>query len=442
MKCIALKSLPRETLTSYKMRTFKFHFVKSVLRCLSALSLLIAAQFWTTEAIAQSRLVDAILQASETDPGVNALRQKAAVASIEIEAVKDGRLPQFSLSAETNTTSVDGPAIVLIVPQILFDWGKINAAIQSASQDRVLAVAALKTGMEQLNLDVAKFFIDIELLDQKLQRTREYLAFAQRIASSAEDRALAGSGDNGEYARTRLEVIRTEEQINQLTAERALALQQLAFLTGRDVSQVGIAPRLNFEKRYSNPKELQAAVRFAPEYIEAQAEVAKSEAQIEIAKASRKPSIQLQAQVRSDIDRRQTKSSVGLSTGVELGMANMRGRQLEAARLSAEASKSNLQGVARNLTNSAQSSIQRLRTLQESQIAQARQLGDAEQVLQNYEQQFIAGQRQLVDLLTTGRDQYDAQIDSIETYGDLKRAEYQAAYELGVLGTLVAELSK
>lgn len=393
-------------------------------------------------ASAQTRLVDAILLASENDPGMNALRQKVARSSVEIEAVKDGRLPQISLGAETATTSVDGPAITLNVSQLLYDWGKIKASIESASQDRVAAVAAMKTGVERLNLDVANFYVDVELLDQKIARSMEYLAFAQRIATSAEDRALAGSGDNGEYARTRLEVIRTEEQINQLTAERDLALQQLVFLTGRDVKKIAVAPMLGFAKRYRDPKELQAAVRFSPDYIKAQAEVAKSDAEIDVARASRKPSIKLQAQVRSDIDRRNTKSSVGISTGVELGMSAMRGRQLEAARLDAEASKANLAGVSRNITNSAQSAIQQLRTLEASQLAQSRQLADADQVLQNYEQQFVAGQRQLVDLLTTGRDQYDAQIDSIETYGDLKRLDYEAAYDLGVLGTLIVENSK
>lgn len=393
-------------------------------------------------ASAQTRLVDAILLASESDPGLNALRQNVARSSVEIEVVKDGRLPQISLSAETATTSVDGPAITLNVSQLLYDWGKIKASIESASQDRVAAVAAMKTGVERLNLDVANFYVDVELLDQKIARSMEYLAFAQRIATSAEDRALAGSGDNGEYSRTRLEVIRTEEQINQLTAERDLALQQLAFLTGRDVKKISVAPMLGFAKRYREPKELQAAVRFSPEYIKAQAEVAKSDAEIDVARASRKPSIKLQAQVRSDIDRRNTKSSVGISTGVELGMSAMRGRQLEVARLDAEASKANLAGISRNITNSAQSAIQQLRTLEASQLAQSRQLADADQVLQNYEQQFVAGQRQLVDLLTTGRDQYDAQIDSIETYGDLKRLDYEAAYDLGVLGTLIVENSK
>lgn len=403
---------------------------------------LLVLLMWGNIASAQTRLVDAVLQASEIDPGVNALRQKVARASVEIESVKDGRLPQFSLSADTATTSVDGPAITLSVSQLLYDWGKIEASIRSASQDRIAAIAAMKTGLEQLNLDVAKFYIDVELLDQKLAHTAQYLTFAQRIATSAEDRALAGSGDNGEYARTRLEVIRTEERINQLTAERDLAMQQLSFLTGRSVKKISTAPMLNFAKRYRKGGELQAAVRFAPDYISAQAEVEKSEAEIDIARASRKPSIQLQAQLRSDIDRRDTRSSVGISTGVELGMGNLRGRQLEAARLSAEASKANLAGVSRNLSNAAQSAIQRITTLEASQIAQSRQLADADQVLQNYEQQFVAGQRQLVDLLTTGRDQYDAQIDSIETYGDLKRTEYEAAYDLGVLGTLIVENSK
>ena len=44
---------------------------------------------------------------------------------------------------------------------------------------------------------------------------------------------------------------------------------------------------------------------------------------------------------------------------------------------------------------------------------------------------------ELVDLLSTGRDHYDAQISAIDTYNTLKQTEYQAAQSIGVLGSLV-----
>ncbi|MCK5500478.1 MAG: hypothetical protein KAI82_04400, partial [Tritonibacter mobilis] len=75
--------------------------------------------------------------------------------------------------------------------------------------------------------------------------------------------------------------------------------------------------------------------------------------------------------------------------------------------------------------------------LRRTEAARKRQLVEAEKVLDTYEEQFIAGQRELVDLLSTGRDLYDAQIDVIETYDDRKRTEYQNARDLGVLGTLI-----
>lgn len=63
-------------------------------------------------------------------------------------------------------------------------------------------------------------------------------------------------------------------------------------------------------------------------------------------------------------------------------------------------------------------------------------------MLDTYEEQFTAGQRDLIDVLTTGRDLYDAQIDQVETYEDRKRTEYEAAHDLGVLGTLILEATR
>ena len=123
-------------------------------------------------------------------------------------------------------------------------------------------------------------------------------------------------------------------------------------------------------------------------------------------------------------------------------MGAITGRQIEAAKLQAEAARANQEAVSRNLANSVRSALERISVLRGREAAQGRQLGQANDVLEGYEAQFVAGQRQLIDLLTTGRDLYDAQVDQIETYEERKRAEYEAAFDLGVLGTLILASTK
>ncbi len=101
-----------------------------------------------------------------------------------------------------------------------------------------------------------------------------------------------------------------------------------------------------------------------------------------------------------------------------------------------------MDAIGRNLANAARTAMERIRVLRASETSQRNQLVQADAVLATYEEQFIAGQRELIDLLTTARDLYDAQMDAIDTYDDRRRAEYQAARDLGVLGTLILSRSR
>ncbi|PHQ69578.1 MAG: hypothetical protein COB97_07155, partial [Paracoccus sp.] len=137
-----------------------------------------------------------------------------------------------------------------------------------------------------------------------------------------------------------------------------------------------------------------------------------------------------------------SRTAVGLSAGVDLNSGAFQGRQIQAARLDAAAARSNMDAIGRNLANAARTAMERIRVLRASETSQRNQLVQADAVLATYEEQFIAGQRELIDLLTTARDLYDAQMDAIDTYDDRRRAEYQAARDLGVLGTLILSRSR
>ncbi len=390
-----------------------------------------------TPAAAQLRLQEAVLRAVERDANVSALRTQVASRSIDIQAARDGLYPSLSLSGDSSTTSSEGPGITLTVSQVLYDWGKIRGQIDAASQMRVRAVSDLKMAVEDMTLQVAQYFLEVEAIDLKLRQTRDYAAFARRIANQAQDRSTAGLSDVGEVARARLEIARADDQLAQLTSNRAIALSQIAFLIGSENAAVAPPPALGFDRTYAQPAKIRSAVRIAPDYIAARARVAEAGAEIEIAKASRLPTIKLQAQGRADLNGGRTRTALGVSAGVDLSSSGLGKRKIQAAELNLQAARSTLLSAERELTNTAQSAVQQLAILRNSEAARGGQLGEAKRVLDTYEQQFIGGQRELLDLLTTGRDLYDAQMDQIETYEERKLTEYQAARDLGVLGTLI-----
>ncbi|MGK7753799.1 TolC family protein [Roseovarius sp. C03] len=383
-------------------------------------------------------LQEAVLLAAQTDPGVEALRQEVAIKSVDIDAARDAYFPAISLSGETSTTASDGPGLVLSVTQLLFDWGKTKAEIEQASQVRVQAMADLKMAVEDLSFEIAGYFLDVEVLDRKIAYTREYMSFSRRLAGQAQDRARGGVGDNSEVARARLEIARAEEQMSQLLANRQIALAQLEYLVGRPLGDVRRPPAIGFAQHYGSVEKIRAAIRIAPEYTAARAEVAEAEAGIDTAKAQRFPTINLQAQGRADLNGGDTQTALGISAGVDLNSRGFGQRQIQSARLELEGAKASMRGVERELLNATTTALERLQLLRTSERSKAAQLVESEKVLASYEEQFIAGQREILDLLTTGRDLYDAQIDEIDTYDERKRTEYESARDLGVLGTMLS----
>lgn len=392
-------------------------------------------------AAAQMSLRQAVLHATERDGNVLSLRQKVASRSVEIEAERDAYYPSISLSGDSSTTDSNGPGLVLSVSQVLYDWGLIRSKIEAASQVRVKAVSDLKMAVEDISLMVSEYFLDVEVIDLKIQKTRNYVSLARRIAGQAEDRALAGISDNGEVARARLEIARADDQLAQLVANRRMALSQIAFLTGKLVNTLQRPPELGFTQHYSKTAKIRSAVRIAPDYVAARAGADEAKAGVKTAKASRLPTIKLQAQGRTDLNGGNTRTAVGLSTGVDLSSSGLGRRQVQSAELNLRAAQSSMLSTERELTNTATTAVEQIQILRRTESARQSQLVESERVLENYEQQFIAGQRELLDVLTTARDLYDSRIDTIDTYDERKRTEYNAARDLGVLGTLILAAS-
>lgn len=382
-------------------------------------------------------LQEAVRIATERDAGIAGLQQQVARETTNVRIARDARLPQISLSGDSSTTDSDGPGVNLTITQILFDWGAVRSEIAMASQERVKIVSELKMAVEDLTLEVSELYLDLEVVQMRIARTQDYVDFAQRIAGFSEDRAAGGLGDTAEVARARLEIARADDRMQQLQADRQMSLAQLEFLLGGVPPGPEPAPRLAFTERFSSSAEIIAAVNLAPDYVAARADVDIAEAGILAARAASRPRIQLQAQGRADLNGGRGRTALGITAGVDLDRGSFLGRGQRAAEQDLAAAEAQLRAVERELQNQARISVDQIRILTANEEAQLLQLAQAGEVLDAYEQQFVAGSRELLDLLTTGRDLYEAQMDQVDTYDERKRTEYVAAHSVGMLGTLL-----
>lgn len=248
----------------------------------------------------------------------------------------------------------------------------------------------------------------------------------------------AGIASSAEVARARLEISRAEEEMFQLQSDRENALAELEFALGRSVGPTPAPERLGFMEQFSSSSNVIEAVTNSPQYIRASADLEIARAGVDVARAERKPTIRLEARGRQDLTGGRGKSgSIGITAGVNLTSSGFRGRAVIAAEQGVQAAEARLRAVERDLQNDARFYRQNLRALAASQKSLGAQVGEARKVLESYEEQFLAGQRELVDLLTTGRDLYEAEIEEIDVTDRYLRTEYEAAHSVGMLGAML-----
>ncbi len=390
-------------------------------------------------------LAEAVRIATERDPAIAALQMGVARETTNILAARDARLPQLSISGDTSSLDNDDgdTGLTVTVSQVLFDWGLTRSRIDAASFQRVQVVADMKMEVEDLALEVSELFIDVEVSNAKIASTQTYVDFARRIEDFSRSRVEAGLSDSAEIARAMLEIARAEERMAQLTSNRLISLAQLEFLLGLPVAEPQAPPRITFTERFANSAAVISAVTIAPEYISAKAEVDIAEAGIVAARASTRPTIRLQARGRQDLNGGRGRSgAIGLTAGVDLDAGAFRGRAITGAQQDLAAAESELRGVERDLQNAVRTYRENIEVLSMTEASQQTQLSRAREVLDAYEEQFIGGRRELIDVLTTARDLYEAEISEIDTYDERKRTEYTAAHAVGMLGSLLFEASR
>jgi len=393
-------------------------------------------------------LEDAVRLAALRDPMVAALQQDVAQQETNIEIIKDGERPHFSVNvgraraigSDQTQALQQNIGSEVVVSQMLFDWGKVSAQIEGANYDRVQIVSDLKKQIETVIFNISGLYLDAETAKAKLEATDEYRKNAIKLGDMTKERAQGGMGDLSETARANLELSRAEERHQAFESDREVAISQLDLLVGVQDISTQTVPDLDYGSRIDSAKAIDTSIKQAPDYLKAYAAMDSARTGIDVAKAATKPVLRVEAAGHPGFSGGgPTSGSVGLILGVDLGMSDLFGRQAQAAEQKYEGSRERLQGVVRDLKNQTQSYARQLKTLAASEASLKLQVDQARKVVVTYEEQFTAGLRNMTDLFTSIQELYSTELNWIDTGNQLRRTEYKAAQELGMQGTLLQE---
>ncbi|WP_321793875.1 TolC family protein [Burkholderia pyrrocinia] len=388
----------------------------------------------------------AVRLAALRDPVVAALREDVAQQETNIEILKDGKRPRFSVNVGRASALGTDPMLAaqqnigseIVATQMLFDWGKVSAQIEGATYDRVQIVSDFKKQLETVIFNISGLYLDADTARAKLDATAEYRKNAQKLNDMTVDRAQGGFGDLSETTRAKLVISRAQERQRAFESNLDIALTQLNLLVGVSDIATEDVPELAYGQQVDTPQALDASIKGSPDYLKANAAVDSARAGIDVAKAANKPALSVQAAGHPGFsDAGPTSASVGLILGVNLGMSDLFGRQAQAAEQKYEGSRKRRDGTVRDLTNQAHSYAKQIETLAASVASLKIQVEEARKVVTTYEDQFSAGLRNMTDLFTSIDELYSSQLNLIDTADQLHRTEYKAAEALGLQGTLL-----
>ncbi|MCI0912059.1 TolC family outer membrane protein [Pseudomonas putida] len=391
-------------------------------------------------------LAEAVLAAAQWHPSIAEAVGNLYKQGEGINVARAGYYPQLSGGIRTGYDSGYGgdrssQALNLSLKQMLYDFGKVDSAVDAAKAAAARAQANILLVIDDLARDTAYAWIETRRYEQLMVIAREQINGVNAIAGMARQRSDMG-------ASTRSDVVQAESRVEgaRATLEEYQAQYQrwrstLAALLGR-VSPPALAEE--------TPPELDQACKRPPQgddrlpaVLMALALRAQSQAELAQAKAEAYPTLSLQPQVNhyldNDYDRdnnRLDRTQAGIYLNLEVpiyqgGAISARSRAAGYALTAADSAEDAARLQARRGLAEAMAQTsglgRRLSSLQARQasIKEARML---------YGRQYLdLGTRPLLDLLNAEQEIYQSRFELAGTRSDLLRLDVDCLYNTGAL---------
>ncbi|VVP60920.1 TolC family protein [Pseudomonas fluorescens] len=386
-------------------------------------------------------LTDAVHLGLAAHPEVRAAMAEVSQASTQVDMSKNGYYPKVEASVGPENGIVGDLGYNLTVSQRLYDWGRVESQVDTASAKLRAQTEKLLVVREDAALDICEIYLDVLTTEQRLTSVRNHIARLGKLGDLIRQRASAGYTDSGEESRANLELARAQEQL--LIEKGALqdADQQYRELIGGPAADL-VQPRDDtFSTRLRGTGDLDSAIAQSPLYRQAKQKQAVEEAKVREADASKFPQLNLEGSLlRRELDGQLTNDSV---IALRIRMDNFEGLSIFqrpiAARQSLEAAEWNANTMRRDIRRKVTSLFENESTVKWREQSLREQIKQAKEVDSVYQEQFVVGLRDMTDMLTIEHERFEAERQLINLQSERKRVQYRAAAQLGLLVPLLEE---
>lgn len=363
-----------------------------------------------------------------------------------INVARSGYYPQISGGLRGGYDTGSGgdrnsQALNLSLKQMLYDFGKVDYAVDAANAAAARAQANILLVIDELARETAYAWIETQRYAQLMDIARAQITAVGDIVGLAQQRSDMGASTRSDVVQAQSRADAAQAVFEEYQAQHQRWRAALATLLGR-AAPPPLADAAPAELDQGCQRPLASDDRL-PAVLMALAQRTQSQAELAQAKAEAYPTVSLQPQINHYLDndynrdnRRLDRTQAGIYLNVEVpiyqgGATSARARAAGHALSAADYAEDNARLQARRGLAEAQAQTsglgRRLRSLQlrQASIQEARML---------YGRQYLdLGTRPLLDLLNAEQEIYQSRFDMAATRSDLLRLNVDCLYNNGAL---------
>jgi len=351
-------------------------------------------------------LFDAVERATATYPSVAAGRATIRATDADLRAARWQRFPSLSVEAfafggenkqVTSTVALDQP---------IWAGGRIGAAIHRAKASGVASRAQLDETVLTVALRISDAYYDMARAAERQAILEDSLAEHRRLVDSIARRVGQEVSPRADLELAQSRAAQVEQDLNDVTAQRAAVTQRFLELVGDDGYDPGAVPR--YDPALYHPSAsgaLEEAVTCNPTRRRLAGTALVARADAEAARAAYMPQLSAQLSHNEVVG---TRAGVVLRAQTGGGFAQF--AAADAARARQTASELAVAAAEREIRETVAADLATNAAGRRNAAAGAVAARAAEAVTQSYLRQFIAGRRTWLDVMNAVREAASAQL--------------------------------
>ncbi|WP_257575412.1 TolC family protein [Sphingomonas sanguinis] len=424
-----MRSMKREWRERYRMRSVRFG---RVMIAMSAITITAAAE------PAAVTMESAMHEVLAWHPSVVQATATVEARAEDIAVARAGYLPRISAGVGSGYDNRIGsawrPRPQVSASQMLYDFGKVAGAVESARAGTRIGRADLLLAVDGLIRDTGFALVEVQRNAALRGIAMEQLGRIREISALVEKRFGKGATTRSDALQAQSRVAAAEATLTRIEAEQRRWTTSLAFLLGRETSPA-VDPAVPDWLMASCTRATTVEWADIPAIMRARAQYEQASAESRRVHAARLPTVALAGDAATDVtspfsDRSLYNFGLNVSSDVFGGNAvRARARSADYGVRAAQAAEQ----AARNEVGQALAATQQ-------QIAGLSQLlGTLAERQDNmvetgklYRLQYLdMGTRTLVDLLNAEQELQQARFDAVNTTHDLRRLAIECLYYSG-----------